>query len=125
MNPHFIFNCLNSINSFILDNDQETASRYLIKFAKLIRLILENSNSKLIPLQSELDALKLYIEMEALRFEPKFSWQIDVDEEVAAHHVMVPPLILQPFVENAIWHGLLHKSGPGNLMSPSRSPKIP
>ncbi len=115
MNPHFIFNCLNSINSFILDNDQETASRYLIKFAKLIRLILENSNSKLIPLQSELDALKLYIEMEALRFEPKFSWQIDVDEEVAAHHVMVPPLILQPFVENAIWHGLLHKSGPGNL----------
>jgi ligand-binding sensor domain-containing protein/putative methionine-R-sulfoxide reductase with GAF domain len=116
MNPHFIFNCLNSINSFILDNHQDTASRYLIKFAKLIRLILENSNSKFIPLQSELDALKLYIEMESLRFETKFTWEVLVDEDVAAHHIMVPPLILQPFVENAIWHGLLHKSGPGTLV---------
>ncbi|MFN8396061.1 MAG: histidine kinase [Bacteroidia bacterium] len=115
MNPHFIFNCLNSINSFILENHADTASTYLIKFAKLIRLILENSNAKLIPLQSELDALKLYIEMESLRFETKFAWEIAVDDSVATHHLQVPPLILQPFVENAIWHGLLHKEGPGLL----------
>lgn len=115
MNPHFIFNCLNSINSFILENHADTASTYLIKFAKLIRLILENSNNKLIPLQSELDALRLYIEMESLRFETKFAWEIAVDDSVATHHVQVPPLILQPFVENAIWHGLLHKEGQGML----------
>jgi ligand-binding sensor domain-containing protein/putative methionine-R-sulfoxide reductase with GAF domain len=115
MNPHFIFNCLNSINSFILENDSDTASTYLIKFSRLIRLILENSNDKYISLQSELDALKLYIEMESLRFATKFQWTIAVDDSVAAHHIMVPPLILQPFVENAIWHGLLHKDGPGTL----------
>ncbi|HKR04340.1 MAG TPA: histidine kinase, partial [Bacteroidia bacterium] len=116
MNPHFIFNCLNSINGFILQNDAITASTFLIKFSKLIRLILEHSNEKSISLQSELDALKLYIEMELLRFEKKFSFEINVDEEVMPESVMVPPLIFQPFVENSIWHGLLHKENAGTLL---------
>lgn len=111
MNPHFIFNCLNSINGFILKNDVATASTFLIKFSKLIRLILEHSNEKSISLQGELDALKLYIEMEILRFEGKFRYEIKMAEDVFADEIRVPPLILQPFVENAIWHGLLHKQG--------------
>jgi LytS/YehU family sensor histidine kinase len=115
MNPHFIFNCLNSINGFILQNDAATASTFLIKFSKLIRLILEHSNEKTIPLQSELDALKLYIEMEALRFGKKFSYRIDVAPDVQPGALDVPPLILQPFVENSIWHGLLHKEAGGHL----------
>lgn len=115
MNPHFIFNCLNSINGFILQNEVSTASRYLIKFSKLIRLILEHSNEKYISLSSELDALKLYIEMEQLRFEKKFSFEIIVDDDIPAEDLMVPPLIYQPFIENSIWHGLLHQKKEGRL----------
>jgi sugar lactone lactonase YvrE len=106
MNPHFIFNSLNSINKYILKNDHTNASRYLTRFAKLIRLILDNSNSREIPLSSELEALGLYIEMESLRFTNKFSYEITLQ---------VPPLIIQPYVENAIWHGLLHKESGGRL----------
>ncbi len=116
MNPHFIFNCLNSINGFILKNDSATASTFLIKFSKLIRLILEHSNEKLITLQSELDALKLYIEMETLRFEKKFIYEIKIDSNVMPELTMVPPLIFQPFVENSIWHGMLHKETAGELL---------
>jgi ligand-binding sensor domain-containing protein/putative methionine-R-sulfoxide reductase with GAF domain len=115
MNPHFIFNCLNSINRYIVKSDQATASLYLTKFAKLIRLILDNSNSKNIILSNELDALKLYIDMEALRFDKKFSYRISVDDNVPADSIEVPPLIIQPYVENAIWHGLLHKQTVGHL----------
>jgi len=116
MNPHFIFNCLNSINGFILQNDAQTASTFLIKFSKLIRLILEHSNEKSISLQNELDALKLYIEMEMLRFDKKFAYEIKVDPCVMSESVMVPPLIFQPFIENSIWHGLLHKETAGTLL---------
>jgi putative methionine-R-sulfoxide reductase with GAF domain len=116
MNPHFIFNCLNSINRYIVKSDQATASLYLTRFAKLIRLILDNSNSKNVTLSNELEALKLYIEMEALRFDKKFSYSIVVDESVRAESVEVPPLIIQPYVENAIWHGLLHKETEGYLL---------
>jgi putative methionine-R-sulfoxide reductase with GAF domain len=115
MNPHFIFNCLNSINRYIVKSDQVTASLYLTKFAKLIRLILDNSNNKNVILSHELEALKLYIEMEALRFDKKFSYSITVDHNVNADSIEVPPLIIQPYVENAIWHGLLHKDEPGCL----------
>ena len=115
MNPHFIFNCLNSINRYIVKSDQATASLYLTKFAKLIRLILDNSNSKNVILSNELEALKLYIDMEALRFEKKFSYEIRVDDNVATDSLEVPPLIIQPYVENAIWHGLLHKQTVGHL----------
>jgi putative methionine-R-sulfoxide reductase with GAF domain len=115
MNPHFIFNSLNSINRYIVKSDQATASLYLTRFARLIRLILDNSNSKNVILSHELEALKLYIEMEALRFDKKFDYSIVVDESVNPDSVEVPPLIIQPYVENAIWHGLLHKDTPGCL----------
>jgi ligand-binding sensor domain-containing protein/putative methionine-R-sulfoxide reductase with GAF domain len=116
MNPHFIFNCLNSINGFILQNDADIASTFLIKFSKLIRLILEHSNEKSISLDNELEALRLYIDMELLRFEKKFTFEIVVDDEVLSDSVMVPPLIFQPFIENSIWHGLLHKETAGTLL---------
>jgi putative methionine-R-sulfoxide reductase with GAF domain len=116
MNPHFIFNCLNSINRYIVKSDQATASLYLTRFAKLIRLILDNSNSKNITLSNELEALKLYIEMEALRFDKKFNYRITVDENISTDSLELPPLIIQPYVENAIWHGLLHKEAGGNLL---------
>lgn len=115
MNPHFIFNCLNSINRYIVKSDQTTASLYLTKFAKLMRLILDNSNSKNVLLTNELEALKLYIEMEALRFDKKFTYEIKVEDNLGADTIEVPPLIIQPYVENAIWHGLLHKEGDGHL----------
>jgi LytS/YehU family sensor histidine kinase len=115
MNPHFIFNCLNSINRYIVKSDQTTASLYLTKFAKLIRLILDNSNSKNVILTNELEALKLYIEMEALRFDKKFTYEVKVEDHLSTDSVEVPPLIIQPYVENAIWHGLLHKETGGHL----------
>jgi ligand-binding sensor domain-containing protein/putative methionine-R-sulfoxide reductase with GAF domain len=115
MNPHFIFNCLNSINRYIVKSDQTTASLYLTKFAKLIRRILDNSNSKTVVLTNELDALKLYIEMEALRFDKKFTYEIKIESSFSTDSVQVPPLIIQPYVENAIWHGLLHKEQNGHL----------
>jgi putative methionine-R-sulfoxide reductase with GAF domain/streptogramin lyase len=115
MNPHFIFNCLNSINRYIVKSDQATASLYLTRFAKLIRLILDNSNSKNILLSNEIEALRLYIEMESLRFDHKFTYNITISDEVNPDSIEVPPLIIQPYIENAIWHGLLHKPGGGNL----------
>ena len=116
MNPHFIFNSLNSINNFILRNEKEQASEYLIKFSKLIRLILENSMYSLISLDKELEALALYIELEALRFEHFFEHEIRYSNDLDTLSIKVPPLILQPFVENAIHHGLIPKNSPGHLV---------
>jgi LytS/YehU family sensor histidine kinase len=116
MNPHFIFNCLNSINRFILKNESEAASDYLTKFSKLIRLILQNSQSKSVPLENELEALRLYIEMEVLRFEGQFDYRISLDPDLEVEDLEVPPLIIQPYVENAIWHGLMHKEEEGHLV---------
>lgn len=106
MNPHFLFNSLNSIKYFILKNENDTAAFYLNKFAKLLRHILEYSNNETISLQQELDTLKLYLEIESLRFDKSFHYDIRVDEGVIPDKINIPPLILQPFVENAIWHGL-------------------
>ncbi len=115
MNPHFIFNSLNSINNFILKNEKAFASEYLLKFSKLIRMILENSSKSLISIGQELDALKLYMDLEALRFENKFQYHFIHDPDLDITSIKVPPLLLQPFVENAIHHGLLHKTGPGSI----------
>jgi hypothetical protein len=115
MNPHFIFNSLNSINYFILQNDRQQASEYLTKFSRLVRLILQNSQAALISLQNELHALQLYLELEALRFDHHFSFTIHVDENLDMSLLKVPPLIIQPFVENAVWHGLMHKQEKGHL----------
>ena len=117
MNPHFIFNSLNSINTFILKSDGENASEYLNKFSRLVRLILDNSRSEWVLLENELNALELYIELESIRFENSFSYHIDVDPAVFPASVLVPPLIIQPYVENAIWHGLMHRKDPGGKIS--------
>lgn len=115
MNPHFIFNSLNSINMFILENNKLQASEYLSKFSRLIRLILQNSQEAFIPLERELEALKLYLELESLRFERRFEYKVIVDEEVDTDILKVPPLIIQPYAENAIWHGLMQKKEKGCL----------
>lgn len=111
MNPHFLFNSLNSVKWFILKRKPEEASRYLSKFSKLIRQILDLSRSKLISLQQELDCLRLYVELESMRFENPFEFDIKIDPEISLSKTQVPPLIIQPFVENAIWHGLFKKKG--------------
>ena len=115
MNPHFIFNSLNSIHLFILENNKRQASEYLSKFSRLIRLILQNSQEAFIPLERELEALELYLELESLRFDEKFEYKISVAEEVDTAVLKVPPLIIQPYAENAIWHGLMHKREKGHL----------
>jgi tetratricopeptide (TPR) repeat protein len=115
MNPHFIFNCLNSINSFVIDQEHELASEYLIKFSKLIRLILDNSRSEMISLDKELETLKLYVLLESARFDNKFLCEFHVASDVQTDSVLIPPMLLQPFVENAIWHGLMHKEGEGTI----------
>ena len=112
MNPHFIFNSLQSINNYIVENDKQNASAYLSKFSKLIRLILENSREKEVPLQQDLQALELYMQMEALRFKNRFNYIIEADNDIDKENTLIPPMLLQPFVENAIIHGFKHtKSG--------------
>jgi len=115
MNPHFIFNSLNSINNFILKNETESASDFLTKFSRLVRQVLHNSKDKLISLDEELMALRLYLELEQLRFEGRFDFEISSDRQIDAESILIPPLLLQPYVENAIWHGLMHKDGPGKV----------
>jgi ligand-binding sensor domain-containing protein len=115
MNPHFIFNSLNSINLFILENNKLQASEYLTKFSRLVRLILNNSQEAFIPLEQDLEALELYLELESLRFEQKFSYKIEVDQGIDTSVLKVPPLIIQPYAENAIWHGLMNKKDKGHL----------
>jgi sensor histidine kinase YesM len=114
MNPHFIFNALNSIQSYVMTHDAITANSYLSKFANLIRMFLDSSRSKYISLQEEIKMLNIYIEMESLRFEDKFDYSIVVDPEVNKY-IEIPTMILQPFVENAINHGLRYKRVKGVL----------
>jgi hypothetical protein len=109
MNPHFLFNSINSVKSLISQGDNNKATQYLTRFGQLIRQVLANSEKPLVRLQEELEALRLYMEIEQLRFQ-NFSYKITVSEGVNADFVEVPPLILQPYVENAIWHGLMHKT---------------
>lgn len=106
MNPHFIFNCLNSIYHFMNKKDVEQASKYLIKFSNLIRSILENSLHQEVTLKEDLEALELYIQLEQMRLDHKFTYQINIETGINTSGIYVPPLIMQPFVENSIWHGL-------------------
>jgi len=115
MNPHFIFNCLSSINRFILKTDTEAASNYLTKFSRLIRMVLNNSKKAFISLEDELEMLCLYLDMEKLRFKNSFDYRITFINSIDTGNVFVPPLLLQPFAENAIWHGLMHREGQGHL----------
>lgn len=108
MNPHFIFNSLNSIQKFIFEKDEYAASQYLTKFSRLIRLILEHSNQEFVTISSEMDMLKYYIDMERLRFSDKFEYTITKSNDVNDAW-LIPSMVIQPHIENAIWHGLMHK----------------
>jgi len=117
MNPHFIFNCLNSIDDLIQTNENEKATNYLARFAKLIRAILENSKSDSIPCWKDLETLKLYLELEELRWGKKITYHLNIGPEILQGDYKVPPMIIQPYVENAIHHGLLNKEqGVGRLL---------
>ncbi|WP_242130725.1 histidine kinase [Aestuariivivens marinum] len=115
MNPHFIFNALNSVNSFIASNDERTANKYLSDFSLLMRAVLENSDEDFIPLGKEIELLKLYIQLEHFRFQDKFDYTINVDEHVNIDDFVIPPMLLQPYIENAVWHGLRYKKEMGYL----------
>ncbi len=110
MNPHFIFNCLASINRYIVKSDTKTASAYLTKFSKLIRLILDNSANELISIDAEIQTLRLYMDMELLRFDKSFDYEIQYDQLSRTDNTAMPAMIIQPYVENAIWHGLMQKT---------------
>jgi LytS/YehU family sensor histidine kinase len=116
LNPHFIFNCLNSIHQFVHSNDTTSASNYLVKFSRLMRLVLENSTHQEVPLQDDIDALTMYMEMEQLRMNHVFDFNVNISPEINSQYVLVPPLIIQPFVENSIWHGLNGKKANGKIV---------
>ena len=111
MNPHFLFNALNSIQQMILANEEMVATRYLSKFSKLLRTILVHSDKEFVSLKEELEILNLYIDLESIRFKDSFKYNIECDEEIDTDEIKLPTLLIQPFVENAIWHGLMHKEG--------------
>ncbi|MDN5202716.1 tetratricopeptide repeat protein [Fulvivirgaceae bacterium BMA10] len=115
MDPHFIFNSLNSIQHFITANDKTSALKYLSKFSKLIRQILENSVNHQVLIADEIKLLEYYIQLEALRFDQKFEHQIDIDDNLDIHNMEIPFLLIQPYVENAIVHGLHNREEKGSL----------
>lgn len=114
MNPHFVFNCLGSISSFIVQNGTDSALKYLAKFSKLMRLTLEYSKGALIPIDKEIESLQNYLELEQLRFHNKFQFTISSSDKVE-FNMGIPPLLIQPFVENAILHGIVPKEGDGKI----------
>jgi sensor histidine kinase YesM len=116
MNPHFIFNSLNSIQNYIMQQKPVEAARYLSKFSKLMRRILDHSFNNLTPLNEIVETLKMYMELEAFRFSNEFNWQVKVDDAESISDVKLPPLLLQPYVENAIIHGLMPKEGDKTLL---------
>ncbi|PCI32087.1 MAG: hypothetical protein COB60_10005 [Flavobacteriaceae bacterium] len=111
MNPHFLFNSLNSINNFVLKSEVEKASDYITKFSKLIRVILNSSSSPTVSLSEELKTLALYVKLEQMRISGGFTYLVSLDESINYDQVFVPPLFLQPFIENSIWHGITKKEG--------------
>ena len=115
MNPHFIFNALNSVNSFISLNDDRSANKFLSEFSVLMRSVMENSEHDFIPLSKEIEILKIYTALEHFRFKDKFSYEFKVDETLDIDFCAVPPMMIQPYIENAIWHGLRYLKTPGTL----------
>jgi ligand-binding sensor domain-containing protein/anti-sigma regulatory factor (Ser/Thr protein kinase) len=107
MNPHFIFNAINSIQSFVLNNETQNAYDYLAKFAKLVRMVLNNSKRNLIKMQTEIDTLQLYIQMEQIRFKSSFDFVCNLEPGLDASEIELPVMLIQPFIENAIWHGIM------------------
>ena len=115
MNPHFIFNSLNSVNSFIATNDERSANKYLSEFSRLMRSVMENSKHEFIPLSSELETLKLYLKLEHFRFQDKFDYEFNIADNIDIDSVEIPPMLVQPYIENSVWHGLRYKEDKGSL----------
>lgn len=115
MNPHFIFNSLNSVNSYIAKNEPRAANKYLSDFARLMRGVLENSEQEFIPLQTEVQILELYLGLEHLRFQDRFEYEFSVSPELDKDSILIPPMLVQPYIENAVWHGLRYKKEKGLL----------
>ena len=115
MNPHFIFNALNSVNSYIAKSDERAANRYLSEFSQLMRSVLENSEEDFIPLSKEIELLQLYVKLEHFRFADKFDYSFELDPNLEVDQFVIPPMLLQPYVENAVWHGLRYKEEKGHL----------
>jgi tetratricopeptide (TPR) repeat protein len=115
MNPHFIFNALNSVNSFIASNDERAANKYLTDFSLLMRAVLENSEVDFIPLEKEIELIQLYTKLEHFRFQDKFDYNITIDDDIKINEFVIPPMLLQPYIENAVWHGLRYKKSKGHL----------
>lgn len=117
MNPHFMFNAINSIQNFVLKNDSKSAQKYLTKFARLIRSVLENSKYELVWLNKEVEALELYVELEALRSSFSFDYEIVLEDSLSAENLFIPPMIIQPYIENAILHGITPLSDRKGLLT--------
>ncbi len=117
MNPHFLFNGLNAINHYIQKNEGDIASEYLADFARLMRMLLDNSQYACIPLSKEIEMLQLYLKFEAMRFSEGFRTEVVLDKSIKSKEILIPGMIIQPYVENAIWHGLRHKSGKDGLLT--------
>ena len=115
MNPHFIFNALNSVNSFISKNDEKSANKYLSDFSRLMRMVMENSQQDFVPLSAEINILELYLGLEHFRFREKFDYTFVVDPNIDKDAYEIPPMLIQPYIENAVWHGLRYKEEKGVL----------
>ena len=116
MNPHFIFNSLNSVNQFIAQNKEREANKYLTSYSSLMRNMMESSSKDFIPLQHEIDHLQKYLELEHLRFSNQFDFVVDVEESIDTDAILAPNMLIQPHLENAIWHGLRYKETKGLLI---------
>jgi LytS/YehU family sensor histidine kinase len=116
MNPHFIFNCLNSIKSLIQEDEKAKSVTYLTTFSKLIRTLFNNADKKEISLYDEIETCKYYLQLESMRFDTKFSYTIALEENIDLKSVQVPALIIQPFIENAIWHGIVPQGARGHIL---------
>ncbi len=116
MNPHFIFNALNSVNHFIAKQDERTANRFLSEFSQLMRLVMENSQEDFITLQEEQEILSLYLKLEHYRFRDKFDYELVIDKSINMDTVEIPPMLIQPYIENAVWHGLRYRETKGKLL---------
>lgn len=115
MNPHFLFNSLASIQNYIINEDTDNASIYLARFSQLVRNILDNSTEEYMPLDKEIETIRNYLELQKVRYAGKFDFNIDIDTDIDIESVLVPPMLAQPFIENAIEHGIKHKSTPGRI----------
>lgn len=115
MNPHFIFNALNSVNQFIAQQDERTANKFLSEFSQLMRLVLDNSEQDFITLNKEQEMLALYLKLEHYRFRDKFEYEFEMDEGINNEGIELPPMLIQPYIENAVWHGLRYKETKGKL----------